>query len=160
MIKDLVLKSYFTRFTESWSVTYASEQEEATAFEKFVNYTILSLDEPTAFVGNPDLLDFCSTGGGNDAKLDGIGIKINGTLIGNKDDIDQIVGANKKITVEFILIQSKERTDFNSADFNTFGVGAQSFFSKSKFPQNESIRKFSELKEYIYAETICYTEIG
>ena len=81
MIKDLVLKSFFTRFTESWNITYDDNISEAMAFEKFVNYTILSLDDVSAFVGKPDLLDFCSSGGGNDAKLDGIGIKINGSIL-------------------------------------------------------------------------------
>ena len=81
MIKDLVLKSFFTRFTESWNITYDDTISEAKAFEKFVNYTIHSLDDVSAFVGKPDLLDFCSSGGGNDAKLDGIGIKINGSIL-------------------------------------------------------------------------------
>ena len=67
MIKDLVLKSFFTRFTESWNIAYNDTISEAKAFEKFVNHTILSLDDVSAFVGKSDLLDFCSPGGGNDA---------------------------------------------------------------------------------------------
>lgn len=133
MIKDLVLKSFFTRFTESWNIAYNDTISEAKAFEKFVNHTILSLDDVSAFVGKSDLLDFCSPGGGNDAKLDGVGIKINGRLVGNKEDIEQIVEASKKIEVEFVLIQSKEKTDFDSAEFNTFGIGAQNFFSKHAY---------------------------
>lgn len=153
MIKDLILKSYFCKFTESWGIDYQTPQTEANAFEKFVNYTILSLDETNAFVGKPDLLDFCSTGGGDDAKLDGIGIKINGSLVGSKEDIDQIVSANKKIDVEFILIQSKEKTDFKSEEFNTFGIGAQNFFSDSNLPENESVKALRALKDYIYSES-------
>ena len=45
MIKDLVLKSFFTRFTESWNIAYNDTISEAKAFEKFVNHTILSLDD-------------------------------------------------------------------------------------------------------------------
>ncbi len=150
MIKDLVLKSFFTRFTESWNITYDDTISEAKAFEKFVNYTILSLDDVSAFVGKPDLLDFCSSGGGNDAKLDGIGIKINGRLVGSKEDIEQIVGASKKIEVEFVLIQSKEKTDFDSAEFNIFGTGAQNFFSKPRLPENETLTQIRDLKDYIY----------
>lgn len=150
MIKDLVLKSFFTRFTESWNIAYNDTISEAKAFEKFVNHTILSLDDVSAFVGKSDLLDFCSPGGGNDAKLDGVGIKINGRLVGNKEDIEQIVEASKKIEVEFVLIQSKEKTDFDSAEFNTFGIGAQNFFSKPRLPESEALTQIRDLKDYIY----------
>ena len=33
MIKDLVLKSFFTRFTESWNIAYNDTISEAKAFE-------------------------------------------------------------------------------------------------------------------------------
>lgn len=148
MIKDLVLKSFFTRFTESWNIAYNDTISEAKAFEKFVNHTILSLDDVSAFVGKSDLLDFCSPGGGNDAKLDGVGIKINGRLVGNKEDIEQIVEASKKIEVEFVLIQSKEKTDFDSAEFNTFGIGAQNFFSKPRLPESEALTQIRDFGKY------------
>lgn len=153
MIKDLILKSYFAKFCDSWEIHYSSEQEESTAFEKFVNYCVLSKDDSGAFIGNPDLLDFCSTGGGDDAKLDGVGIKINGRVVGNMDDIDQIVSNSRKIDVEFFIIQSKERADFDSAEFNTFGIGVQNFFSKPNLPESDAIKALRELKDYIYNET-------
>ena len=150
MIKDLILKSYFVKFCDSWEIKISTEQEESLAFERFVNYSLLSRDDSSAFVGKPNLLDFCCTGGGNDAKLDGIGIKVNGHLVADEEDIDQIVGSSKKIEVEFILIQSKERTEFDSAEFNTFGIGTQNFFSVPNLPENESIKKIRKLKDYIY----------
>ena len=153
MIKDLILKSYFAKFCDSWEIHYMSEQEEAAAFEKFVNYCVLSKDDSSAFIGNPDLLDFCCTGGSDDAKLDGVGIKINGRLVGNIDDIDQIVSNSRKIEVEFFIIQSKERPDFDSAEFNTFGIGAQNFFSKSNLPESDAVKALRTLKDYIYNET-------
>lgn len=109
MIKDLILKSHFNRFLESWNINNTDTVlEEAKAFERFVNYTILSMDDPSAFIGKPELLDCCCVGGANDAKLDGIGIKINGQIVSSEEDILQIVGVSKKIDVEFVIIQSKE----------------------------------------------------
>ncbi|MBQ7149453.1 MAG: AIPR family protein [Prevotella sp.] len=122
------------------------------AFEKFVDYSILSHDDTSSFIGDPDLLDFCWTGGEDDAKLDGVGIKINGRIVGNVDDINQIVENSRKIEVEFFVIQAKERTDFDSADFNTFGIGVQNFFSEPKLPENDRVRALRKLKDYIYTE--------
>lgn len=153
MIKDLILKSYFAKFCDSWEIHFKSEQEEASAFEKFVNYSVLSKDDSSAFIGNPDLLDFCCTGGGDDAKLDGVGIKINGRIVGNTDDIDQIVNNSRKIDVEFFIIQSKERSDFDSAEFNTFGIGVQNFFSMPNLPESDAVKALRALKDYIYNET-------
>lgn len=60
MIKDLILKSHFNRFLESWNINNAQNvHEEAREFERFVNYTILSMDDPSAFIGKPELLDCC-----------------------------------------------------------------------------------------------------
>lgn len=153
MIKDLILKSNFVKFCDSWEIEYHSDQEESLAFEKFVNFSLLSRDDSSTFVGNPDLLDFCCTGGGDDAKLDGVGIKVNGRLVADKEDIDQIVNSSKKVEIEFILIQSKERTEFDSAEFNTFGIGVQNFFSTPNLPENKSIKELRSLKDYIYNTT-------
>ena len=153
MIKDLILKSHFAKFCDSWEIKFNSEKEESVAFEKFVNYCILSQDDSSSFVGNPDLLDFCCTGGGNDAKLDGVGIKINGHIVGDIENIAHFVEAAKKVDIEFFLIQSKERTDFDSAEFNTFGIGVQNFFSTPKLPENDKVKALRNLKDYIYNET-------
>ena len=153
MIKDLILKSNFVKFCDSWGIKYNSDLEESAVFEKFINYCILSQDDSSSFVGNPDLLDFCCTGGGNDAKLDGVGIRINGHIVGNTEDIDQIVENSKKVDVEFFMIQSKERPDFDSAEFNTFGIGVQNFFSDPKLPENDKVKELRRLKNYIYNET-------
>lgn len=157
MIKDLILKKHFLDFCDAWQI---KEQEESTVFEKFVNYVILSQDEANTFVGHIDLLDTCSTGGGDDAKLDGIGIKINGQLVGSIDDIDQIVESNKKIDVEFFIIQAKERTNFDSDAVNTFGIGVRNFFSTPSLPENDKVKALRGLKDYIFNEEKVYRKLN
>ena len=153
MINDLILKSHFNRFLESWNINNTDTAlEEAKAFERFVNYTILSMDDPSAFIGKPELLDCCCVGGANDAKLDGIGIKINGQIVSSEEDILQIVEVSKKIDVEFVIIQSKERTTFDNNEFNTFGIGVQNFFSKPNLPENDAVKKVRQLKDFIYSD--------
>lgn len=73
----MILRRFFTNFQDAWSLKPGNGHDESYIFEKFANYIILSQDEVNTFVGHPELLEFCCTGGGDDAKLDGIGIKIN-----------------------------------------------------------------------------------
>lgn len=150
MIKDLILRRCFTNFQDAWSLKPGKGQDESYIFEKFANYVILSQDEVNTFVGHPELLEFCCTGGGDDAKLDGIGIKINGQLVGSIDDVDQVVNVSKKVEVEFFAIQAKERTDFDSSAVNTFGVGVKNFFSNPVFPENDKVKAIRVVKDYIF----------
>lgn len=143
-------------FKDAWQIT---DQDESAVFEQFVNYVILSQDEPNTFVGRTELLNICCTGGGNDAKLDGIGISINGQLVSSISDIDQIVSNNKAIDVEFLVIQSKERTDFDSSAVNTFGIGVKNFFSEPLLPENEKVKHFRNLTEYITGEVQIYRKL-
>lgn len=160
MVKDLILKKCFIDFQDAWELKISKELPESTIFERFVNYIILSQEELNAFVGHPELLDFCCTGGGDDAKLDGLGIKINGQLIGSIDDINQVVESSKKIEVEFFIIQSKERTDFDSSAVNTFGIGVKNFFSDPLFPENDKVKTLRELKDYIFNEEKVYRKLS
>lgn len=157
MIKNLILRKHFLNFRDAWQIT---ETDESVVFEKFVHYVILSQDEANTFVGHLNLLDDCCTGGGDDAKLDGIGIKINGQLVGSISDIDQIVTSNKRIDVEFFVIQAKERTDFDSSAVNTFGIGVKNFFSNPLLPENEKVKKLRQLKDYIFTEEKVYRKLN
>lgn len=151
MIKDLILRRCFADFQDAWQLK-ESKLPEATMFEMFVNYVILSQEDLDTFIGHPELLDFCSTGGGDDAKMDGIGIKINDQLVGSIDDINQIVERSKRINVEFFLIQSKEKADFESSAVSTFGVGVKNFFSEPLLPENNKVKALRALKDYIFSE--------
>lgn len=159
MIKDLILKKCFTDFQDAWQLRSTNEVMESMIFERFINYVILSQDELGTFVGRPELLEFCCTGGGADAKLDGVGIKMNGQLVSSIDDINQIIENSKKIEVEFFVIQSKEATDFDSAAFSTFGVGVKNFFSDPLLPENEKIKLIRELKNYIFEQESVYRKL-
>ncbi len=149
MIRDLILKKHFIDFKNTWLI---KEDDEAKVFEKFANYVILSQDEIDTFIGHLEILDTCCTGGGDDAKLDGIGIKINGRLIGSVNDIDEIVDTNKKIDVEFFVIQAKECPNFKSEAIHTFGVGVRNFFSEPELPENDKVKDLRILKDYIFNE--------
>lgn len=148
-----ILKGYFTNFKSTFEInTNSIAEKEAQAFEKFVNYTLFSLDYPGVFTADLDLLDFVCVGGGYDTGIDGIGIKINDRLVQNIEEIQEITKASKKLNVEFIFIQSKMRPNFETAEFVSFGTGVKVFFSEGYLPENPKIAEFRKLKDHIYSD--------
>ncbi|MEH1844150.1 MAG: AIPR family protein [Nostoc sp.] len=117
-----------------------------------MNYILLSLDYPDIFTADAELLDFVCIGDGYDTGIDGIGIKVNDRLVRNINEVSEITQVNKKINVEFVFIQSKMTTKFDTAEFNTFGTGVKNFFSDGYLTENIKIRQFREIKDFIYSD--------
>lgn len=151
-----ILKAYFNKFKESFAldqvlVDLSESLKESTAFEIFVNYVMFSTDYPDIFIGNFDLLESVCVGGGNDTGIDGLGIKLNGRLVGSKDDIDTIISNSNKISIEFIFIQSKMQESIDSSELNNFGMGITNFLNDiARVPENEKIKYWRDLKDYLY----------
>lgn len=147
-----ILKSHFVKFKSEFEIDTGEDiRKEAAAFERFVNYTLLSVDYPDAFVADTELLETVSVGGSNDTFLDGIGIAINDRLVRSIDEINEIVDGSRKLTIDFVFVQSKMRPGFEVADLNNFGTGVRLFFSESTLPQNNKVAEFRELKDYVYS---------
>lgn len=154
-----ILNAQFNQFKKSFAIDCVTADlhdslKESKAFEYFVNHTLLSADQPDVFVGNFDLLDYISVGGGSDTGIDGLAIKINGRLVGTIDDIDNIIKNNNKIAVEFIFIQSKMQEAIDSKDLTTFCQGVTNFLKeKASLPENEKLKYWRHLKNHL-----CNTE--
>jgi cold shock CspA family protein len=154
-----ILRAQFNNFKKKFeidTIDTSPEKEQlkdASAFEKFVNYVLLSRDYPGIFTGDTELLDFICVGGSNDTGIDGIGIKVNDRLVRNIDEVTEIAQGNKKINVEFVFIQSKMRPKFDKTELNTFGTGVKVFFSDDPYlPENTRIREFRQIKYFIYSD--------
>lgn len=146
-----ILKSHFNGFKKSFEIeTGGIVEKESAAFEKFINYVLFSRDYPDIFIADVELLDFVSVGGSNDTGIDGIGIRVNGRLVHNKEEVNEIVQSNRKIEVEFVFIQSKMRSNLEVSEFNAFGTGVKNFFSDGYLPENENIREMREIKDHVY----------
>jgi len=156
---DPVLRHYLNNFKKSYEIVTTSQngeenqEKESSAFEKFINYTIFSVDYPGIFTANVDLLDFVTVGGQHDTGIDGIGIKVNGKLVKNTEEVIQIVDISKKVEIEFIFIQSKMRLSFDATEFNSLHTGVSNFFSeKSSLPENDKIKEFRAIKDFVYSD--------
>lgn len=147
MINDTILTGYLRSFSDDFGYM---ELDEPKQFEKFVNNIIFSRQymrsNPT-----PELIDIVSTGNGQDTGFDGIGIIVNGVLIKNMDEYKFFSEKDFNLDISFIFIQSKARPRFNASEVNNFYFGVDNFFNKeSSIPENKTIKRFREIKNFIY----------
>ncbi len=148
-----ILKSHFIKFKKSFEIdTGGAPEKEAKAFERFVNYVLFSLDYPDVFTADTELLDLVSVGGADDTFLDGIGIKMNDTLVRSIDEVTEIAQASKKLAVEFVFIQSKMRSGFEISELTNLGAGVRMFFSEATLPENSKVTEFRQVKDFIYSD--------
>lgn len=116
-------------------------------FEVFSSYSIISKEYEETFDIEQVWLGDSSMG------IDGIAILVNGRLIEDKDEIDDLIEINKYLDVTFIFIQSKTSTNFDSGDISNFIFGVSDFFEdKPKLPRTEKIKEKASLMSYLYSK--------
>jgi hypothetical protein len=149
-----IIKSKFDKFCEKMDIKGI---QEGVVFEKFVNHSILVGHQPDAFNGDSELFDFVNVGGSQDMGIDGIAVKINGVLIRNLEEIQDLMEKKRDIDIEFIFIQAKSKSNFDKGDFLKFTFGVKEFLSEEqKQPVNEKIRELIDIKKYLTNDDVLY----
>jgi hypothetical protein len=144
---DQILKSYVKNFVDDSSLEHLAE---ATAFEYFVNHTILSKIHPEPFD-----VEATTIGGGNDNAFDGIAVLVNEHLVTSEEEVDYFRKNLRRFDIKFIFIQSKTSAKFDSADLGNFLFGVRSFFGEQPaIPMNSQLTNLRALKDYIYQFSI------
>ena len=140
---DRITQSFIKELLETEELTSQGESKD---FEKLANYSIISNEYNKTFD-----LNFVTIGDGEDKGIDGISIIVNGVLVENTEEIDDLIEKNGTIEVDFTFIQSKTSSNFSTSELNTFIFGVKDFFSISpKLRRNESLQKFADLANHIY----------
>lgn len=121
-------------------------------FEIYVNHLFARKNRFFNCLSEYTRFDSSNVGGESDSGIDGIFIRINGSFVYNKQDVDFIVKNNNSISVEFIFIQSKNKTSIDSSELSKFFSGIKNFLAdKQTDIVNGKINEWLELKKYIYA---------
>ncbi len=140
---DRITQSFIKELLEAEELTSQGESKD---FEKLANYSIISNEYNKTFD-----LNFVTIGDGDDTGIDGISIIVNGVLVENIEEIDDLIEKNGTIEVDFTFIQAKTSSSFSTSELNTFIFGVKDFFSVSpKLRRNESLQKFADLANHIY----------
>lgn len=114
-----IIHSLLTKFTDEFEL---SKLGEATQFEHFCNFAICS----KLFRGSFDLSDV-HTGSGNDCGIDGILLLVNGRIITDVDQVNDIADCSSYLDVDICFIQAKTSASFSSSEMWTFINGVKSF---------------------------------
>jgi hypothetical protein len=145
------------RITTSYVDTFRAEQslpagEQATTFEHFANYCILSDSYDDEF----NISDV-HTGGGNDLTLDGVAIVVNGVLVTEIEEIEELIKVNNFLDVRFIFVQAKTSSSFSGEEIGAFGEGVLEFFSETPtLPMSDRIIHMRELMDWIYSHSVQF----
>ena len=154
---DRIVQSYMDSFLKSQDIV---EKNQSKQFEMFSSYCAIEQMYSENF--NP--IDV-TIGDGDDCGIDAIAILVNGLLITSKEEIDDLLEINKKLSeINFVFVQAKTSSNFDYGDMGTFGTGVKDFFSDSpQMRRNEAIIEKSKIVEYIFSKAtyikkkpVCY----
>ena len=142
-MRDHILAAHLKDFVERFGL---SDLDEATAFERFVNYYVISTHHADEF--DPDDV---SVGGSGDLGLDGIGILVNDHLTSAPSDVDHLKKDFRRLDVQFVFVQAKRSSRFEAAGIGTFFSGVRRFFETSlPSPASDQIHHFYDVKQHIF----------
>lgn len=130
------------------------QRDESYDFELFCNYIAISNEYNKSF--DPVAL---TVGKGNDTGIDGIAIIVNGRLIEDTNEIDDLLSSNGYLEATYIFIQAKTSSNFDTTEMRSFYYGVNDFFSETpKLPRNEDVAKFSEISNYLLENASDFKE--
>ena len=148
---DRITKSLISELLETQELNTEGDSKD---FEKLVNYCVVSNEYSKTFD-----INLMTIGDGSDTGIDGIAIIVNGQLIENKEEIDDLLVRNNSLDVSYLFMQAKTSSNFNSGDINTFIFGVKDFFSEApQLFRNADVTKFAEISDYIYENAPHFKE--
>ena len=135
---DKITGSLLTTFVEQNEL---GKMDESTQFEHFSNYAITSKQ----FRGSFELDDIHSGSGG-----DGIFITVNGRIVTDCDELNDIVETSGHLDADIHFIQTKTTSSFSGANIGSFIHGVKDFLSdEPQLVQNEKIQTIKQVWEDI-----------
>jgi hypothetical protein len=147
---DIVTKNLLRTFHSEESLPI--DVTEGVLFEHFANFCILAKEYSEEFS-----LDDIHTGEGGDMAIDGIAILVNGNLIANADEIDDLAQSNKYIEAELVFIQAKSESKFDGAAISNFLFGVRDIFnSSSRIPKSDKVKEKIALINSIYEKPALF----
>lgn len=143
---DRITKSLLQDFVKQNTLEGLPEE---TAFEHFTGYLVSS----THYTENFSSEDI-HVGAGGDCGIDSIAIIINGSLITEPEEIEDLAETNGYLDVTFIFNQAERSSSFETAKIGQFGFGVNDFFSATpSLPQNDDIKAKYKIANEIFSRS-------
>jgi AIPR protein len=139
---DVVTQSLLKEFGESQKIDSLPQSDQ---FEAFINYIVVSDIYPEEFDFN-----IVSTGRG-EFGIDGIAIIVNDAIVDDEEQLDDIIAHNPVLQIQFLFVQAKTSSFFDSGDLSKFFQAVLDFFKeKASFQQNERVLELQRIKNKLY----------
>jgi hypothetical protein len=146
---DRITKQLLTDFLQSQEIDSAGQAED---FELFANFSILSKEYNRTF----DPADI-TIGSGNDTGIDGLAIIVNGYLVEDTEEVQDLINQNGYLEATYIFIQAKTSPSFGSQGISSFLFGIKDFFSETPgLVRNADIQRFSDISNFILEKAIHF----
>ena len=140
---DMITKSLLDEFSLEQELGGLREDEQ---FEHFAAYITVKRQHGDTF-STSDVV----TGKGSDGGIDGFAAIVNGTLVTNVDELEDIATNSGHLEVNFIFVQAQRSPSFESSKIGDFGFGVLDFFSNDpKLKRNDKIEDAAALMKAIY----------
>lgn len=139
---DVVTQSLLKEFSASQKIDALPQAEQ---FEAFVNYIVVSDLYPEEF-------DFAvvATGQG-EFGIDGVAIVLNDSIVDDEEQLEDILDSVSVLQVQFVFIQSKTSSSFDSGDMSKFFHAVLDFFKEeASFKQNDRILELQRIKNRLF----------
>ena len=138
--------------TESLLVEFSKEQElvglpKDQRFEHFAAFITVRRQHGETF-NTGDVV----TGKGGDTGIDAFAAIVNGTLVTNADELEELAESSAYLDVAFVFVQAVQSPSFDGAKIGNFGYGILDFFAdKPKLRRSDSIKEAAALMRAIYS---------
>ena len=140
--------------TDLFNTQEKKEQDLSTDFEFFCNYAVIANEYNRTFD-----IETVTIGSGDDTGIDGVAIIVNGHLIENQNEVDDLLESNGYLEVSYIFVQAKTSSKFDTSEMHKFYFGVQDFFSEfPKLNRNEDVQKIAEISDYILSNASHFRE--
>jgi hypothetical protein len=119
-------------------------EPEAAQFEHFVNFSVLS----DIYGGDFNTVDIST--GNHEFGLDGIAAIVNGLLVEDIDEVEELVHRNKFLEVEFVFTQAKTSGSFDGGDMLKTMIAVEDFFGPLQLLQGDRVKSKYQIKNRLY----------
>jgi len=142
-VVDRITKALLSEFVQQNSLQAFSEEK---AFEHFCGYLVTSHHYSESF-SSDDIV----VGSGGDCGIDSISVIVNGTLVTEPEEIEDLGETNGYLDVTFVFTQAERSSGFEMAKIGTFVFGVLDFFGENpKLTQNDRVKLYTRITTEIF----------
>ncbi|MEU4920982.1 AIPR family protein [Streptomyces parvus] len=146
---DRITGSFLDEFANERQLTKESQSDQ---FEAFCAYCVISSE----FDGEFDPIEM-RTGGGNDLAVDAAALVVNGDIVTEPEEIDDLRKRNNYLQARILITQAKTTSGFDGARITDLADNLCDFFSSAPtLPMSDELRQFKELIERLYDNSTAF----